>query len=203
MLFEFGHVVMNATDLWPRDCGVYTCRARNAAGEAFTSTTIRVISKRSIYDETVHPKGQEGLEAIQDLEESLRHVEGALPDEEGHPPVFTSQFENLTNLSEGDIAHFEASLTPAGDQTMVVEWFFKNQPLKAGHRIRTVHAFGMVVLEILGVYAEDSGEYTCRATNRWGRAEITVRLECIDLSRGQKPHFTSHIQVIFKKKQGT
>jgi hypothetical protein len=41
------------------------------------------------------------------------------------------QFENLRNLSEGDIAHFEASLTPVGDQTMVVEWFYKGEVLKA------------------------------------------------------------------------
>jgi hypothetical protein len=34
-------------------------------------------------------------------------------------------------LSEGDIAHFEASLTPVGDQTMVVEWFYKGEVLKA------------------------------------------------------------------------
>jgi hypothetical protein len=41
------------------------------------------------------------------------------------------QFQNLSNLSEGDIAHFEASLTPVGDQTMVVEWFYKGEVLKA------------------------------------------------------------------------
>jgi len=64
-----------------------------------------------------------------------------------------------------------------------------------GHRTRTVHAFGMVVLEILGTKIEDSGEYTCRATNKWGRAEISVKLECVDKSKGQKPRFTTQIQV--------
>jgi hypothetical protein len=44
---------------------------------------------------------------------------------------FLLQFQNLSNLSEGDIAHFEASLTPVGDQTMVVEWFYKGEVLKA------------------------------------------------------------------------
>jgi hypothetical protein len=44
---------------------------------------------------------------------------------------FLFQFQNLSNLSEGDIAHFEASLTPVGDQTMVVEWFYKGEVLKA------------------------------------------------------------------------
>lgn len=65
----------------------------------------------------------------------------------------------------------------------------------AGHRIRTVHAFGMVVLEILGTKIEDSGTYTCCATNKWGKAEISVTLECIDKSKGQKPKFTTQIKV--------
>lgn len=71
-----------------------------------------------------------------------------------------------------------------------------------GHRIRTVHAFGMVVLEILGVVMEDSGEYTCRATNKWGRAEITVNLECVDRDRGQKPKFTTQLQSLIGLKEG-
>lgn len=37
---DFGQVSLAATDMWGRDSGVYTCRAYNAMGEAFTSTTI-------------------------------------------------------------------------------------------------------------------------------------------------------------------
>lgn len=58
--------------------------------------------------------------------------------------------QNLSNIEEGEIAHFEAMLTPVGDQSMRVEWFFNGEPVKASHRVRTVYAFGMVVLEILG-----------------------------------------------------
>ncbi|XP_054706308.1 titin-like isoform X2 [Uloborus diversus] len=200
---DFGQVVLASTDMWGRDSGVYTCRAYNAMGEAFTSTTIHCAAKGSIYEGTLHPEGEKGLESIQTLEESLlRSTDQAITEDQGHPPIFTSHFQNLTNLTEGDIAHFEATLAPAGDQTMVVEWFFKNQPLKAGHRIRTVHAFGMVVLEILGVVMEDSGEYTCKATNKWGKAEITVKLECVDRTRGQKPKFTSQLKSLTGLKEG-
>lgn len=113
-----------------------------------------------------------------------------------------NQFQNLANLSEGEIAHFEASLTPLGDSTMKVEWFYNGEVLKASHRVRTVYAFGMVVLEILGTKIEDSGEYTCKATNKWGMAEISVNLECVDKSKGQKPQFTSQIQSIEGLKDG-
>jgi hypothetical protein len=97
-------------------------------------------------------------------------------------------------LAEGELAHFEASLTPAGDQTMVVEWFYNEKPLKAGHRIRTVHAFGMVVLEILGTTINDSGKYSCRATNKWGKDEITVTLGCVTRHYGQGPKFTTQLK---------
>jgi hypothetical protein len=50
------------------------------------------VGKEGLIEHTQHPKGAEGLEKIQDLEESLRKQEGAPPEgEEGHPPVFTSQ----------------------------------------------------------------------------------------------------------------
>ncbi|PSN37209.1 Titin, partial [Blattella germanica] len=187
MTCDFGFVTLHLTDVYERDQGIYTCKAYNLAGEAFTSTTIYCTGKASLIEHTQHPKGAEGLEKIQDLEESLRRQEGGLPEgEEGHPP-----FQNLSNLSEGDIAHFEASLTPVGDQTMVVEWFYKGEVLKASHRTRTVHAFGMVVLEILGTKIEDSGTYTCKATNKWGKAEISVELECSleGLKDGDSAHF--------------
>lgn len=109
--------------------------------------------------------------------------------------VVPSQFQHLSNLSEGEIAHFEASLIPVGDQTMSVEFLYNGKAIEASHRTRTVHAFGMVVLEILGTKIEDTGVYTCRATNKWGTAEISVNLECVDKSKGQPPKFTSHIKV--------
>lgn len=56
----------------------------------------------------------------------------------------------------------------------------------------------MVVLEILGTKVEDSGTYTCRATNKWGRAEISVNLECVERIGGQKPQFTTQLKVCSK-----
>lgn len=46
----------------------------------------------------------------------------------------------MKNLSEGEIAHFEASLTPVGDETMVVEWFYNGKALEASklHVLRTI-----------------------------------------------------------------
>uniref|UniRef100_A0A1B6D7W5 Ig-like domain-containing protein n=2 Tax=Clastoptera arizonana TaxID=38151 RepID=A0A1B6D7W5_9HEMI len=203
MTNDFGFVTLDLTEVYERDQGIYTCKASNKAGEAFTSTTIYCTSKAGLIEKTQHPKGEAGLEKIQDLEESLQRQEQKPADvEAGQPPMFTSQFQNLSNMSEGEIAHFEASLVPVGDQTMVVEWFYNGKTLEASHRTRTVHAFGMVVMEILGTKIEDSGTYTCRATNKWGKAELSVTLECVDKSKGQKPQFTTHIQSIDGLKDG-
>ncbi|KAJ8687530.1 hypothetical protein QAD02_023324, partial [Eretmocerus hayati] len=195
MTCDFGFVTLDMTDVYNRDSGIYTCKAYNKAGEAFTSTTIYCSSKDDIIETSQHPKGKEGLEAIQDLEESLRKEPGAPTEVDGgRAPEFTSQSADLSNLSEGELAHFEATLIPTGDQTMVVEWFFNEKPIEASHRIRTVYAFGTVVLEVLGTKIEDTGVYTCTATNKWGKSEIKLNLECVDKSAGQKPRFTTQIQ---------
>ncbi|XP_042888253.1 titin-like isoform X7 [Penaeus japonicus] len=200
--YDFGLVTLDLSDVYERDQGIYTCRAYNKAGEAFCTTTVVVVSKDVLIEGTQHPAGEAGLEAIQRMENKLRRDDRALPDEEGHPPVFTVPFKDLSNMEEGEIAHFEAMLTPVGDESMKVEWFFKGEALKASHRVRTVYAFGMVVLEILGTKISDSGEYTCRASNKWGKAECSVNLECVDRAHGQPPKFTTHIQSLEGLKDG-
>ncbi|CAG0890532.1 unnamed protein product [Cyprideis torosa] len=201
---DFGTALLDCTDTYQRDSGIYTCRAKNQHGEAFTSATVVCAAKGSLIEETQHPKGKAGLERIQSLEESLRRtpMPPMAPEDEGKPPKFTSQFQNLDNLSEGEIAHFEATLTPLNDQTMVVEWFYNGQPIKAGHRVRTVYAFGMVVLEILGTNISDSGIYQCRATNKYGKDEISVELKCIERIKGQGPKFTTQIQNLLGLREG-
>ncbi|KAK3888336.1 hypothetical protein Pcinc_007597 [Petrolisthes cinctipes] len=201
--YDFGLVNLDLNDTYDRDQGIYTCRAYNKAGEAFSTSTVVVGTKDNLIETTQHPAGDAGLEAIHRMEEkNLRRDDRELPDEEGHPPVFTKPFKNLSNIEEGEIAHFEGMLTPVGDQSMKVEWFFNGEPLKASHRVRTVYAFGMVVLEILGTKIPDSGTYTCRATNKWGQAECSVTLECVDRAHGQPPKFTTHIQSLEGLKDG-
>lgn len=47
-----------------------------------------------------------------------------------------------------------------------------------GSRIRTMHDFGYVGLEFLHIHPEDSGTYTCKASNAAGEATTEFFIEC-------------------------
>lgn len=89
---DFGFITLDLTDVYERDQGVYTCKAYNHSGETYTSTTVYCSSNKGLIEHTQHPKGEEGLEKIQNLEESLqKQKQGIVDNESGHAPVFTSQ----------------------------------------------------------------------------------------------------------------
>lgn len=119
-----------------------------------------------------------GLEKIQTLEDSLVRTRDEQTSElKGVAPVFTVPLANIDNLREGESCHFEARLTPTNDPKLKVEWFWNGKPLKTGSRFRTFCDFGFVILEISPVYPEDSGEYSCRASNDYGEAVTTASMK--------------------------
>ena len=68
-----------------------------------------------------------------------------------------------------------------------------------GSRLKTVHSFGMVILEVEKVTTSDAGKYSCTAKNPFGEATSTVILSCAE--KGiikQAPKFTSHLIVSLK-----
>ncbi len=59
-----------------------------------------------------------------------------------------------------------------------MEWLKDGKTLSTGHRFRTFHDFGIVILDLLTCYAEDSGKYECRATNLAGSDSTFTQLTC-------------------------
>ncbi len=94
------------------------------------------------------------------------------------PPKFVSQFNQNNSFLEGQSCHLEARLTPVEDANLKVEWLKDGKPIPTGHRFRTFHDFGIVILDILYCYAEDSGVYECRATNKLGTDSISCNVSC-------------------------
>lgn len=122
-------------------------------------------------------QNEAALEKIHQLEDHTRYQRR---EEEDMivtvPPRFTCNLQGPSNLKEGQSAHYECRIEPYPDPNLKVEWLHNGKPLQTGHRFRTTNDFGFAALDILTVYPADSGEYTCRATNRLGQAQSAVKL---------------------------
>lgn len=76
-------------------------------------------------------------------------------------------FQSLEGLKDGESAHFECTLVPVGDPLLKVEWFHNGHPIRHSSRIKSVSDFGFVVMDISYIQSHDSGEYVCRASNKY------------------------------------
>lgn len=187
-MHDFGYVALNMKYVNPEDSGTYTCRAINELGQAVTSATLIVQSKAALDLET---QNESALEKIHMLEDSSRHHRREEEDfVVNQAPKFTTQLMGPTKLVEGQSAHYECRIEPYPDPNLKVDWYFNGKPLTTGHRFRTTYDFGFSALDVLTVYAEDSGEYTCVATNRLGRAQSSIKLTV--QSRSSIIHETQH-----------
>lgn len=84
-------------------------------------------------------------------------------------PTFTKPLHSIETI-EGTNIHLECRLIPIGDPSMRIDWLVNGKPIRTGHRFRPAFDFDYVALDILSVYPEDSGVYTCRAYNKLGEA---------------------------------
>ena len=83
------------------------------------------------------------------------------------PPKFVTQVAFKIEISEGQNAYFEARLTSTKHPNMKIEWFKNGKPLLTRHRCHNFHDFEIVILDIMYCYAEDSGTYKYKATNKY------------------------------------
>lgn len=85
--------------------------------------------------------------------------------------------QSLTNLSEGQLAHLEAQVEPVGDPNLKIEWFHNGKPVGHTARMKAIHDFGFVVLELIPAEPQDSGKWVCRASNKKGQAETSCDMQ--------------------------
>lgn len=174
-LFDFGFVALDIDYTYARDAGEYICRATNKWGTATTKATVTSKSKRNIDFESQLPSGM-SAEKLKELE---RGPVSQAPEEEKpmSPPKFITQIESVT-VDEAETVRFECRVEPKEDSKLRIEWYRNGKLLPSGHRFRTVYDMGFVSLEILYVYAEDSGEYVCRAVNDYGEDFTRANVSC-------------------------
>jgi Immunoglobulin I-set domain. len=95
-----------------------------------------------------------------------------------HQIRLPSPSQDNLDVPEAGKVHFDCRLEPKSDPTMRIDWFFNGRPFATGSRVKTVYDFGFISLDMDYVYARDSGEYICRATNKWGTAMTKAKVIC-------------------------
>ena len=159
---DFGYVSVDIAFVYPEDSGIYTCRASNKKGTAVSTASLKVKGKDSIDTTTLHPMGQQGLESIKLLEQTVERR----PQEESKPefskPIFIEPLKSDFKVNEGQGLHLEARVEPSNDPSLSIEWLFNGQPLICGSRFATNSDFGFIVLDIHDLWSNDTGIYTCR-----------------------------------------
>lgn len=178
---DFGFVILEISGCYHRDSGLYTCKATNKHGEATVSCQLNVRGRQGIIMEPQLPSNfATGTESIQRLEENLHKREEVITEEEkGQPPRFTTQIPDNIDVPEGGPIHFDCRVEPVRDSSMRIDWFHNGRPLATGSRVHQLNDFGFIALDIDYIYVRDSGEYICRATNKWGTATTTAKVTCI------------------------
>lgn len=174
-LNDFGFVVLEISPVYPEDSGEYICRAVNRAGEAVTSTKISCSPKESIIARSQLPERMSGAQKRIDEIEAPKPLPELAPDVDHGPPKFISALQAPQGeLKEGQMAHFEVQVTPVADPRLRIEWFHNGHPVGHTARMKTIHDFGFVVLELSPAEPQDCGVWTCKATNDHGSDEVSI-----------------------------
>ncbi|CAH1249861.1 OBSCN [Branchiostoma lanceolatum] len=107
-------------------------------------------------------------------------------------PQIVQRPEDL-EVIEGQMARFD--LKVSGRPPPDIQWFLNGQPVQddATHKA-VVNEGGIRSLLIIPATPDDSGEYTCVAVNRAGKASFTVRLNVVPRVIGERPEFLQRIQ---------
>lgn len=120
--------------------GIYMCRAENVAGSVTSSTTVKTVDNEA------------------QLEEK--------------PQLISPRF--VTKLKPAQLMDGESMTLicrVAGEPTPKIQWLHDKQPIAETRGITILQdADGFCVLNIPEVFPEDGGVYTCRATNKIGKA---------------------------------
>lgn len=177
---DFGFVILEVAGCYQRDSGLYTCKATNKHGKASVSCKLQVRGRQGIILEPQLPNNfRTGTESIQKLEEALHKKEEIMTDEEKpDPPRFIVELKDVLDVQEGGPIHFDCRVEPVSDPTMRIDWFHNGRPFATGSRVHMVNDFGFISLDMSYTYARDSGEYICRATNKWGSATTKATITC-------------------------
>lgn len=88
-------------------------------------------------------------------------------------PVFRHRIVPV-EINIGNPAKFECETEDAPDVSF--KWFKDGHHIKEGGKFRIISRFSTSCLELLSSTKDDSGEYSCKATNQHGSDECSASL---------------------------
>lgn len=88
-------------------------------------------------------------------------------------PVFRHRIVPV-EINVGNVARFECETEDAPNVSF--KWFKDGHPMKEADKYRIVSRFSTSSLELLSPTKDDSGEYTCKASNQHGSDECSASL---------------------------
>uniref|UniRef100_A0A3P8SWL7 Ig-like domain-containing protein n=1 Tax=Amphiprion percula TaxID=161767 RepID=A0A3P8SWL7_AMPPE len=77
-------------------------------------------------------------------------------------------------INIGSMAKFDCETEDAPNVSF--KWFKDGHPIKEGDKYRIISRFSTSSLEVLSPSKDDSGEYTCKASNQHGSDECSASL---------------------------
>ncbi|XP_050743273.1 titin isoform X48 [Drosophila biarmipes] len=172
------------------DCGIFACYAEHEDRIDSTSTTIKAadlkrlinvsqeeITSISDYDSSHWSRSQSHLSAgtqVNGNGELHRAGDRVLRSVGKAKPLFNTLLHDRT-VSEG--ANLRLVCAVSGDENTHIEWLKNHKPLPRGdNRYQTLYLNGEASLEIFAAVADDSGNYTCCATNDFGESLTHAQL---------------------------
>ncbi|XP_039229321.1 titin isoform X7 [Drosophila yakuba] len=166
------------------DCGIFACYAEHEHRIDSTSITIKAadlkrlinVSQEEIpsigdHDSTPWSRSQSHLSAGSQVNgngELHRAGDRVLRSVGKGKPLFHTLLHDRT-VSEG--ANLRLLCAVSGDENTHIEWLKNHKPLPRGdNRYQTLFLNGEASLEIFAAVADDSGHYTCCASNDFGES---------------------------------
>ena len=155
-------------------------QAINRAGEAVSTTAMKVRGRGSILGDAMQPQA---WQKIQLKETEMSRAPAARQESvTSEVPRFVKNLVNQELLAEGHNLHLEAQVEPRSDPHLRVEWYHNGVQLRTGSRLHTTFDFGLVSLDIIGLRPDDSGIYVCKvSSNLSNKKRITTWVRLVRL----------------------
>ncbi|XP_036024079.1 myopalladin isoform X2 [Onychomys torridus] len=192
---------LTIAEAFEEDTGRYSCFASNIYGTDSTSAEIYIEGASSSDSEgdpnreemnrTQKPnelssppatsaaippaaQGQPRVSTVQQCQSPTNYLQGL----DGKPiiaaPVFTKMLQNLS-ASEGQLVVFECRVK--GAPSPKVEWYREGTLIEDSPDFRILQKKEICTLVIAEVFSEDSGCFTCTASNKYGTVSSIARLD--------------------------